>query len=255
MDWIIGGTKDSRDFIESLLKQNKNNIIVTTATPYGKKLLEEYPIDVIVKPMDIDEMREFIKKYSIKRIFDFSHPYAQEVSKNAMDISKVVNILYYRFERENLEINSFNNKNIIYFTDIFEITKFISNLNKNILVTLGSNTIEKFKNLPNLKNIYFRILPTTLALGKLEECGIMAKNIIALQGPFSYDFNLAILKNYKIDYLVTKESGTTGGELEKIKSALDIGAKVLILRRPAIQYPWVSNSIEEILKIYLDERN
>ena len=39
MDWIIGGTKDSRDFIESILKQNKNNIIVTTATPYGKKLL------------------------------------------------------------------------------------------------------------------------------------------------------------------------------------------------------------------------
>ena len=61
MDWIIGGTKDSRDFIESILKQNKNNIIVTTATPYGKKLLEEYPIDVLVKPMDIDEMRSLSK--------------------------------------------------------------------------------------------------------------------------------------------------------------------------------------------------
>ena len=130
MDWIIGGTKDSRDFIESILKQNKNNIIVTTATPYGKKLLEEYPIDVIVKPMDIDDMRDFIKKYSIKRIFDFSHPYAQEVSKNAMDISKGVNILYYRFERKNLENSFSDNKNIFYFTDIFEITDFISNLNK-----------------------------------------------------------------------------------------------------------------------------
>ena len=43
MDWVIGGTKDSRDFIKLLSEKNINlkNIILTTVSDYGKKLAEE----------------------------------------------------------------------------------------------------------------------------------------------------------------------------------------------------------------------
>ena len=42
MIWIIGGTKDSRDILERLIKETDKDIIVSTATGYGGKLLEEY---------------------------------------------------------------------------------------------------------------------------------------------------------------------------------------------------------------------
>lgn len=255
MDWIIGGTKDSRDFIENIINQSNNkDFIITVATDYGKKLLENYKIDVLVKPMTSEEMTNFIIENKIERIFDMSHPYAKDVSKNAILAAQENKIKYFRFERKNLNENLLNNN--LYFENISDIINFISNISENILVTLGSNQIENFKELNNLNNIYFRILPTKIAIEKLENCGILAKNIIAIQGPFSKEFNSAILKNYNIKYLITKESGTTGGELEKLQSAQENNVTTLILKRPSISYPWITENISDIINIYFNkERN
>ncbi len=59
MDWIIGGTKDSRDFIKLLSEKNINlkNIILTTVSDYGKKLAEESGAAVKSGAMNKDEMK------------------------------------------------------------------------------------------------------------------------------------------------------------------------------------------------------
>ena len=46
MIWVIGGTKDSRDFLEKIVKST-TDIIVTTATEYGGKLLENLPVKTL----------------------------------------------------------------------------------------------------------------------------------------------------------------------------------------------------------------
>ena len=50
MIWVIGGTKDSRDFLEKFIKYD-NNIIVSTATEYGAKLIENLPIKTLKRLM------------------------------------------------------------------------------------------------------------------------------------------------------------------------------------------------------------
>lgn len=249
MDWIIGGTKDSRDFIDILKNdfwENKDflkNIILTTASDYGKILASESGVEVKSLSMNEDEMKIFISKYNIKRIFDLSHPYAKEVSLNAMRASEEKNIDYFRFERQNLEYTeSFS------FLSIDEMIDFVEKLQGNILVTLGTNNIEKFKNIKNLENIYFRILPVKISIEKAEKAGIKAKNIIALQGPFSKEFNMAIYKNYNIKYILTKESGKEGGEQEKIEAAYEMNITPLILKRPSIKYTWVSSDMQKIVE-------
>ncbi|WP_425402502.1 hydroxymethylbilane synthase [Fusobacterium perfoetens] len=256
MDWIIGGTKDSRNFIEKILKSENfsKDFIVTVVTDYGKKLLEDYGINILVKSMDKNQMEKFIISNSITRVFDFSHPYAINVSENIIEVSKKFNIEYYRFQREDIEKTNIQN-NFLYFSNIQEIIDYIKNISENILVTLGSNQIENFSSLPNLKNIYFRILPTKVSVEKLENSNIMAKNIIALQGPFSKEFNKAIFKNYNIKYLITKESGNIGGELEKLESAIEENIKVLILKRPLLNYPWITSDMSQIIKVYQERKN
>lgn len=256
MKWIIGGTKDSRDFV-NLLKENSydlNKVIISVATNYGKKLIDELncdllpenKINIIAEPMDAKKMATFIEEYGITEIFDFSHPYAIEVSQNAINSSNIKNIKYFRFERKNL-----SSENAIDFYNIDELISFLATLNGNILVTLGSNNIEKFSNLQNIENIYFRVLPVTISIKKLENIGIKAKNIIGLQGPFSTSFNEAIYKNYNIKYMVTKESGITGGEKEKLDAAKNLDVTPIILKRPKIHYPWVSSSLKIILNKFL----
>uniref|UniRef100_UPI002623E474 precorrin-6A reductase n=1 Tax=uncultured Cetobacterium sp. TaxID=527638 RepID=UPI002623E474 len=189
MIWVIGGTKDSRDFIESF--PFKEKLIVTTATEYGGKLLENVSeIRVLSKRMNLDEINEFVKLEKISKIVDLSHPYAVEISKNAMEVALKYDLEYIRFERESLE----EEEGVIYFNDISKMINYLEKLTGNILVTLGSNNLEKFKELLNLSNIYFRILPKWDMVKKAEENGILPKNIIAMQGPFSKELNIAMMK-------------------------------------------------------------
>lgn len=247
MIWVIGGTKDSRDFIESF--PFKEKLIVTTATEYGGKLLEEVPkIKVLCKRMSLEEIEEFIKENKILEIVDLTHPYAVEISQNAMDSAIKYNIRYTRFERETLE----DDYGSIQFNDIFKLVNYLEDLSGNILVTLGSNNLDKFKNLKNLSNIYFRILPKWDMVKKAEDNGILPKQIIAMQGPFSKELNIAMMNQLNIKYLVSKKGGNTGGEKEKIDATKEVGAVSLLLSKPEIDYPIVFSKIDELIIYLLD---
>ena len=244
MIWVIGGTKDSRDFLEKFASADKN-IIVSTATEYGAKLLEGLPVKVISEKLPLETMRVFIEKNSIDIIVDMSHPYAFEVSKNAMRAAEEFSIPYYRFEREEIHIipDRFSE-----FENIDDLVKYCDGLEGNILVTLGSNNIEHFAEVKELKKFYFRILPKWDMVKKCEDNGILPKNIIAMQGPFSLNMNKAMIEQLNIKYLVTKKGGDTGGEKEKTDACNEKGIEVILLDKPKIQYPNCYNNIDELIK-------
>ena len=154
MIWVIGGTKDSRDFLEKFVKYN-DDIIVSTATEYGAKLIENLPVKTSSEKMDKEAMLKFVEDNKITKVVDTSHPYAFEVSKNAMEVAEEKNIEYFRFEREEVDILPKKYKN---FEEIKDLIEYVEKLDGNILVTLGSNNVPLFKDLKNLSNIYFRIL-------------------------------------------------------------------------------------------------
>ena len=244
MIWVIGGTKDSRDFLEKFASADKN-IIVSTATEYGGKLLEGLPVKVISEKLPLETMRVFIEKNSIDIIVDMSHPYAFEVSKNAMRAAEEFSIPYYRLEREEIHIipDRFSE-----FENIDDLVKYCDGLEGNILVTLGSNNIEHFAEVKELKKFYFRILPKWDMVKKCEDNGILPKNIIAMQGPFSLNMNKAMIEQLNIKYLVTKKGGDTGGEKEKTDACNEKGIEVILLDKPKIQYPNCYNNIDELIK-------
>ena len=244
MIWVIGGTKDSRDFLEKLITYTKD-VVVTTATEYGGKLLENLGVKVVCKRLTPDLMLEFIDAEKIDKIVDLSHPYAVEVSSNALAAAQAKNVEYFRFERE--EIPFFPEKYKM-FTTIDELINHIETLDENILVTLGSNNIPHFNSIRNLKNCFFRILPKWDMVKRCEDNGILPKNIIAMQGPFTKNMNKAMIEQFNIKYLVTKQAGATGGEKEKIEAAEEMGIEVLYLSRPHIDYPNFYQDIDELIQ-------
>ena len=56
-----------------------------------------------------------------------------------------------------------------------------------------------------------------------------------MQGPFSLEMNRALIRQFDIKYLVTKESGRTGGFLEKIKAAEAEGVTACVIGNPEKQ--------------------
>ena len=244
MIWVIGGTKDSRDFLEKFIKYD-SDIIVSTATEYGAKLIENLPIKISSEKMDKEAMLKFVDDNKITKVIDISHPYAFEVSKNAMEVAEEKNIKYFRFEREEVNILPKKYKK---FEDIESLIKYIENLEGNILVTLGSNNVPLFKDLKNLSNIYFRILPRWDMVKRCEDNNILPKNIIAMQGPFTENMNVAMMEQLNIKYLITKKAGDTGGEREKVNACDKLDVEIIYLDKKEMSYRNCYTDIDILIK-------
>lgn len=247
MIWVIGGTKDTRDFLEKFLEFEKN-IIVSTATEYGAKLIENLSVKTSSEKMEKEAMLKFIEDNKITKIIDTSHPYAFEVSKNAMEAANEKNIEYFRFEREVVDLLA---KKYSRFENIDKMLAYVEKLEGNILVTLGSNNVPLFKDLKNLSNIYFRILPKWDMVKRCEDNNILPKNIIAMQGPFTEAMNIAMIEQLKIKYLITKKAGDTGGEREKISACDKTNVEIIYLEKKEMQYRNCYSNIDELVKILL----
>ena len=81
------------------------------------------------------------------------------------------------------------------------------------------------------------------ALDACEALGIPHKNILALQGPFTREMNKAMLTQYNVKWLVTKDGGKAGGFTDKADAAREKHVPLVLIRRPQED----GQTMEEIL--------
>lgn len=243
MLWIIGGTSEARLAEKKLL--GKKDFIITVASDAGRECLQSP--NVFVGRLSELEMKNFICKNKIDTILDCSHPYALEVSKNAKAASLITGVKYLRVKRP--ETNIKQEAEIFYTLDAL-LTK-IKSLRGTFLITLGSKNIADLVKVRGENRFIFRVLPTIDSIATLHESGVAMKDIIACLGPFSEEQNFLTIKENKVDYIVTKESGSLGGEDAKLNAAKKAGIAVLLLKRQAEE----GEELEILLEHLLHEKN
>ena len=82
------------------------------------------------------------------------------------------------------------------------------------------------------KRLFARVLPAVESLEICAECGIARSHIIAMQGPFSVGMNVEMLRQHQIRWLVTKNTGKTGGFPEKLRAAEIAGCGCVVIDQP-----------------------
>lgn len=240
---VLGGTSDSLKICDLLNRLNESYIL-SVATDYGREISKNYCKDINVARLDKYDMIKFIRQNNIKIIVDATHPYALEVSKNAIDTSRELGVKYIRYERSSSDI--LEHESVIKVGSIKEACDVANKIGENIFLSTGSKNLENFvKNLKN-KNIIARVLPTSEVLKSCENLGLKPHNIVAMKGPFSYDINKQLYKFYNCDLVITKESGVAGGFEEKISASIDSNIKTIVILRPTLDYPKKINNIEEL---------
>ena len=118
---------------------------------------------------------------------------------------------------------------------------FLSTTEGKILITTGSKELKEYTKIGNYQERCFaRVLSTKAAMEESVRLGFEGKHLIAMQGPFSEEMNLALLHQTRARYFVTKESGKAGGFEEKLKAARDVYAN------PDADQPAVNLAAEEL---------
>ena len=226
---IYAGTTEGRRLAEFLVKREVS-VHVCVATEYGESLLPEGSnITTTHERMDENQMIEFINEYHPSYVVDATHPYAIEVTENLQNACEKAGVPYLRILRD----TGAEKSDCIYVDSMEEAIEYLEQTTGNILATTGSKELAAFQNLTDYKKrVYARVLSTAKVAHKCEQLGFTGKNLICMQGPFSRELNTAMLRQFEAAYLVTKDSGKVGGFEEKLLSAREAGAKVILIGRP-----------------------
>lgn len=226
---IFAGTTEGRRLIEFLSTQS---VLVTAcvATEYGETLLESSDnLTVSSKRMTKDEMIKMFSETHYDMVIDATHPYADIVTENIEYACINTNTEYLRLLRDNSLISS----DAVFVSDIFEAVDFLNKTDGNIFLTTGSKELLKYIGIKDFENrVYARVLPTETSLEACRIAGIKPSHIIAMQGPFSEDINVSMLKSVSAKYMVTKDGGDAGGFDAKMTAAQKSGVQMIVIGRP-----------------------
>ena len=245
---ILGGTYESLK-IASKLDSLGLEYLITTTTDIQKNEIERISHKIFVVKFDEKSLANFVIQNKIDTIIDATHPFAVSIKKLAIDISKRIGLRYIRYEREKVELP--RNKYVIKVDSLEEALKRVKNISGNIFVTTGVKELPFiYSFLDSRKDeIYVRVLPKSDSLKLCENIGISLSHIIAMVGPFDYEMNFYLINKYNIRVVISKESGTTGGLYEKIRSAIDNNIYIIIIKAPAIDYPVIVYTIDELVEV------
>lgn len=227
---IFGGTTEGREMAQWLAKRGIE-VLVSVATEYGKQVLEpEEKLTVRTGRLDLDGMKYLIRQQHPKLVLDATHPHAQEVTRI---VRLVCEMLHVRCERVVRGEEQADAGHVIWVDTPQQAAQLLLEDKRAVLLTTGSKELEIFTSVPELHHrIYARVLPDSKVLASCEALGIRGRQLIAMQGPFSTEMNCALIKAVDAGWLVTKESGSSGGFEEKIEAAKHCGAKAIVIRRP-----------------------
>jgi precorrin-6A/cobalt-precorrin-6A reductase len=231
---VMAGTKDAARIINKLNKTGNFKILATTTTEYGADIAKSAGAHKVLScKLEENELIELIKKKKIEVLIDATHPFAINATKNAINASKSADINYIRFERPQMELPE---SNLIYKAFSFkEAALKVNELTKGRVMHLaGVSTLKPVIEKVDSNRLFARVLPSLDSIQKCLDLGLKQGNIIAMQGTFSKDFNKALMREYNISLIITKESGDTGGTPSKLDAAVELGITIVLVTRPEV---------------------
>ena len=223
------------------------NVVVFSGTTEGRELsrqLAALGIEVTVSvatPLGQEEQGSTpgVTVRCGRLCVDATHPYAAEATRNIRTAAQAVGVEYHRLLRPASPLP----ENCLVFESAKQAAEALAAKEGNLLLATGAKELAQFAAIPP-ERLYPRVLPTLESIAACEAANIPHRNIIAMQGPFSFALNQAMMEQFHIRWLVTKDGGAAGGFDEKAAAASAAGAQLVVIRRP----PEQGETASEVLK-------
>ena len=221
---VFSGTTEGRDFSRAAAALGIA-VTVSVATDLGAEEQGQAPgITVHSGRLLPGAMAELLQGAAL--CVDATHPYAVEATKNIRAAANAAGVEYHRLLRAASTLPAGS----VVLGSAAQAAQYLAATQGNVLLTTGAKELAAFAGL-DAARLYPRVLPTVAGITACEGAGIPHRNIIAMQGPFTLELNLALMQQFHIRYLVTKDGGSAGGFAEKAQAAAQSGAALVCLWR------------------------
>ena len=224
---IIGGTTEGRIAVQVCDEAAKPYIYSTKNE--SQEVLSAHGIR-ISGGLDEHKMHNLCQQNNIRLIVDAAHPFAENVHKNIGLVAQQLSIPIIRFERNYPP----RNPNLHWFNNYDDAISFLEENNiDNLLALTGVNTISRLKSYWKKHYCTFRIMDREESISVVEKNGFPRNQIIFYEDERDDE---ALFNRLSPQAIITKESGESGGFVEKIDTAITQNIPVLVIRRPPLPY-------------------
>ena len=213
---VFGGTTEGRRAAE-VLEEAGNSYYYSTKTG-EQELTLHYGVRTD-GAMDGEAMRQFIREHAIRLMVDAAHPFAATLHQTIGEVASDMRIPVIQYER----IYPPRDPDITWIDDYRQVPTDIHSL----LATTGVQSISKLKWLEaeGVKVIY-RILNRESSIRLAHEQGATDEQLCFFEDDILPD----------ADTILLKESGLSGGFVEKVAEARERGMRIIVLKRPEITH-------------------
>jgi precorrin-6x reductase len=246
--WVFAGTADG-NLLAAELSTGGYRVIVSTASDYGAELASVALPSVEVRSgrLGAAARRSQLKASGAVAIVDATHPFATGISDQLIELAVELNTPYIRYERPAAVLPAFARQA----PDMASAARLGIEIGQRIFLATGIKDLDRFLTQQGAeqREWFLRITPDTGSLELALNAGIPRSHICAMQGPFSTDFNIALWSDWKVDCVVTKESGETGGFSFKAEAASKLGIPFIVVKRPQLSYPVAASDFNSVAKL------
>jgi precorrin-6A/cobalt-precorrin-6A reductase len=240
---ILGGTTEASALAELLSGDSRFEATLSfagrTATPRSQ------PIETRIGGFGgADGLARYVEEQAIEAVIDATHPYAPRISANAVVACARAGVALASLVRPAWKREAGDKWQTV--PTAIAAALAIGKTPRRVFLALGRQELHSFAPIAQHHYIARLIDPPQ---------GVRPHNLVLLQqrGPFDFDAELRLLKERKIDVVVSRNSGGSA-TYPKIEAARALGLPVIMITRPVKPVGHIVRTPEEALAWLAHER-
>ena len=234
---ILGGTTEASALARALTQRSDLDVVLSlagrTETPARPPIPHR-----IGSFGGVDGLIDYLTSQSISGVIDATHPFAAQMTQHAADACKALDIPRLVFTRPSWEQVEGDQWQCVDHVDA--AVKALGEEPKRVFLTVGRLSLSAFRQAEH----HFYLVRS---IDKPDDSEMPCNTTLILaRGPFTIDEETRLMREERIDILVTKNSGGTQTDA-KLQAARVLQIPVLMIERPPLPESRVTYDLQNAL--------
>lgn len=227
---MLGGTAEARRLAETLVGGDVPGLRVVTSLAGRVSSPHLPPGEVRIGGFDgVEGLTAWLRDERVDAVVDATHPFAARITASAATATTALGLPFLVLRRPGWQ--QVDGDDWRWVDSVADAAALLPTVGTRALLTVGRQELAPF----------VRLSDVWLLARSIEQSNVPIDAILA-RGPFSVDSELALLRDHRIDVLVTKDSG---GDDAKLVAARRLDIPVVIVRRPPSPAVTVVSTVDQ----------